>query len=48
VRFGFDVRGVACAAVGADCVKGAGELGLQYAATLPLLRPQLPDVVDFG
>ena len=48
VRFGFDVCGVASVAVGTDRVEGACELGLQYAATPPLLSPQFPDVVDLG
>ena len=48
MRFGFDVCGVAGISVGTDCVEGTSELGLQYAATPPLLSPQFPDVVDFG
>jgi hypothetical protein len=48
VRFGFDVCGVASVSVGTDRVKGARELGLQYATTPPLLSPQISDVVDFG
>ena len=48
VRFGLDVGGVAGISVVTDCVEGTSELGLQYAATPPLLSPQFPDVVDFG